>query len=320
MRDVEAAGKLQCGAGAQRGKGYRAQPIDMGDRQRRVNAIGLPGSAGMARGRGRMTQIFVREHHALGRASGAAGVDQHGDLLSRVRLHGFGARGRIRFGAGQAQPGDQDLAGAVARAMGAGLLGQPAGGEHQPGFAVRLDGIDFRAGHARVDHDCPGVQATAGQNRGQLRAAAFAHNEKTVAGAQSLSLQIGRQRFDHGIEFFIGPAALVGNQGRIPGQTGNVPADQLMDTKIGIGKINGHMCECAGLLSERHHRNDDCAISITYVNSCSRDPRWAAVEGPCFPRRGERTLPARAFGEVCDELAENFRHGFARDHLRRRKR
>jgi hypothetical protein len=85
---VKRADKAQAGAGVQGPQQHRGQAVDVRDRQHAVGEVARRQAAQAARDGGHEQQVAVAEHHALGIAGGAGGVDQ--------RRGGCAAPARVR--------------------------------------------------------------------------------------------------------------------------------------------------------------------------------------------------------------------------------
>jgi hypothetical protein len=179
-RLVEAGDQFGGGPGGDNGHQRRGEAEHVGERQDGVQVITC-GDAAMGCGLGAaIDQVGMGEHHALGVAGGAGGVEQGCDLVLCCAFDGFGGRAVVV----------RDLEAEAAKLDGQGISGVGVGVgvwrdlvriDRDGGAGMGADAVDLGCRQPRVDRHRPGIAHACRHQQHRQRIAVFAHQHEAVA-------------------------------------------------------------------------------------------------------------------------------------------
>ena len=190
---------------------------------------------------GREHHVGVGQHHALGRAGGARGVEHAAHLFARIVEAGFGSSALVqRADRNLAEAGPIQVLGAVARGVACGFRRHVRRVQHPARLRVFDEEVDLALGQPGVGHHDPDIEPAGGQHPHAQRHAVLAHHQQPVARTQAECLQLPGRGHRRIVQFAIAQRGKgITQRGRV-GLLGHPRVHQLMDACRGAIGCTGH--------------------------------------------------------------------------------
>ena len=173
----------------------------------------------------------MREHHALGVAGRARGVEQGRHLAPAVLLDRLGLGGLVQWADGHgAERTHLHLVGVMAPGVRGGELGNVDGVVHQACAAMVADLVQLALRQPRIDHHRPGVEGRGREHEGRERQAVLAHDHDAIARPRAVVPECVCRVVDDSGQVAVGPHLAVADQGGLAGRAFSPGPEDMVQT------------------------------------------------------------------------------------------